>query len=225
MDRQWQQGQAARVNAAPVGDGAAGAEDPDHEATLAVPFPDLDERLRPFHADLDPESGRGIPAHVTILHPFVPPAGLDRADVDWLRDLFAATPAFDCRFTRTRWFTDQVLWLEPEPSADFRRLTATVAARFPDHPPYGGAYPGITPHLTLAKRVPDDDPAVARAALDRLHAVERRIAELLPITLPADRVALMQGGTDVTGWHSVLDFPFGPGRTGPPCAQPADLDM
>jgi 2'-5' RNA ligase len=209
MDRQWQQGQAARVNAAPPGDGATDAVDPQDEATLAVPFPELDELLRPFHPELDPGAGLGIPAHVTILHPFAAPSSLSPADVEWLRDLFAATPAFDCRFTRTRWFADHVLWLEPEPTADFRRLTARVAARFPEHPPYGGAYPGITPHLTLAKRDTDGDPASARESLDRLHRVERRIADLLPVTLPADRVALMQGGPDVTGWRSLLDFPFG----------------
>lgn len=193
-----------------MGDGAADAGDPDDEATLAVPFPDLDELLRPFHPELDPHTGIGIPAHVTIIHPFAGPGALDGADVDWLRDLFAATPAFECRFVRTRWFADEVLWLEPEPSDDFRRLTLTVAERFPEHPPYGGAYPAITPHLTLARCDPADDPAAVARALDRLHAVERRIADLLPIALPADRVALMRGGADVTGWRSVLDFPFGP---------------
>jgi 2'-5' RNA ligase len=197
------------VTAPTRGTGGAEQEDRGEESTLAVPFPGLDELLRPYRSALDPAAGVGIPPHVTIIHPFAAAAGLRPADLDWLRDLFAATPAFGCRFTRTRWFGDDVLWLEPEPGAAFRRLTAAVARRFPDHPPYGGAHPGTTPHLTLAKRSPDDGPAAAAAALDGLRAVEREIAGLLPVTLPADRVSLMRGGADPRGWRSVLDFPLG----------------
>ena len=31
----------------------------------------------------------------------------------------------------------------------FRRLTARLAAEFPDFPPYAGAFPDVVPHLTL----------------------------------------------------------------------------
>lgn len=206
MDRPGPPGQAAPVTAPTTGNGGAAQEDPDGSATLAVPFPELDVLLRPYLPALDPAAGIGIPAHVTIIHPFARPEALTDGDLAWLRDLVAATPAFDCRFTRTRWFAQDVLWLEPEPGDVFRGLTEAVAARFPEHPPYGGAYPTITPHLTLARRQPDDDPA---ESLDRLRAAERELADLLPLVLPADRVSLMFGGEDPRGWHSVIDLPFG----------------
>lgn len=53
----------------------------------------------------------------------------------------------DPSFARTAWFGDQVPWLSPQPAQPLRELTAAVAAAFPDHPPYAGAFAEPAPHL------------------------------------------------------------------------------
>lgn len=55
----------------------------------------------------------GIPAHVTVLYPFVPPPEVDEQVIATVARAIAAVPAFDCSFTRCRWFGQDVLWLEP----------------------------------------------------------------------------------------------------------------
>ena len=61
------------------------------------------------------------------------------------------------------------MWLHPDPSAPFADLTAAVAQRWPDYPPYEGAFDEPIPHLTVSETPID----VARAAADRVPARTR----------------------------------------------------
>ena len=103
----------------------------------------------------------GIPAHVTILFPFVEPQRLGEVE-GRLAQLVAGTPAFELTFARTARFPE-VLYLEPEPVEPFVALTHAIEREWPDQPPYGGHYETIVPHLTVAE---SDDPAL----LDRIAA-------------------------------------------------------
>jgi 2'-5' RNA ligase len=92
----------------------------------------------------------GVPAHVTILYPFVPPALLTPSIRDAVARIASQHPAFTVRFDEAgRWRS--VAWLAPEPSAPFAGLTAAACAAFPDYPPYRGTISEPTPHLTLAE--------------------------------------------------------------------------
>jgi 2'-5' RNA ligase len=93
-----------------------------------------------------------VPAHVTVLYPFVAPEALTEDLITTLAAVVRSVTAFDCRFVRTRWFDQDVLWLEPEPAQPFRQLTAAVWRPFPQHPPYAGAYDDVIPHLTIAEQ-------------------------------------------------------------------------
>ena len=72
---------------------------------------------------LDEAAAWGVPAHVTVLGPFVPPADINSQVISALATPTAPVPAFDSRFARTRWFGQDVLWLDPEPDEPFRQLT------------------------------------------------------------------------------------------------------
>ena len=94
----------------------------------------------------------GVPAHVTILFPFVDSDDVDEAAV---AELVAAFPSFDFTLDRIEQFDDGTRWLRPVPTARFADLTAAVAQRFPDCPPYEGAFDEPIPHLTItAQDVP-----------------------------------------------------------------------
>jgi 2'-5' RNA ligase len=97
----------------------------------------------------------GIPAHVTLLFPFVEPERVAQVE-DRLAGLVAATPAFEVVFARTAKLPE-VLYLEPEPAEPFFALTHAIEREWPDQPPYGGHYETVVPHLTVAE---SDDPAL-----------------------------------------------------------------
>ncbi len=90
----------------------------------------------------------GVPPHVTLLHPFVPAEAVEDA-LDGLRELFAATPAFDVAFRELRRWPEMA-YLAPEPPEPFARLTEAIVERWPDYPPYEGIHEIVIPHLTVA---------------------------------------------------------------------------
>lgn len=126
---------------------------------------------------VSPSPGGGLPPHVTVLHPFL---GARHAGPRLSRELvevFGAVPAFDFALTAVARFPG-VLYLAPEPSAPFVVLTKLCTGRWPDHPPYRGAYDEIIPHLTVAEG--PEPPGLA----DRLAAE-------LPLRARAEELWLM----------------------------------
>ena len=140
---------------------------------VRVPVPPAIARLR---RRWDRTAGMGVPAHVTILFPFLAPGRLTVADRRAVADVARGEPPFDVRFARVGRFPG-VVYLVPEPAEPFIRLTTAIVGRFPDCPPYGGAFDGIVPHLTVAEAdAPDLDAIAAQAAVSL--PFERRVSTL-----------------------------------------------
>jgi 2'-5' RNA ligase superfamily len=87
-----------------------------------------------------------MPAHVTVLFPFAAREDLDEGG---LETLFARYPPFDFTLDRIGRFEDGTRWLRPNPPTTFVDLTAAVCARWPECPPYQGAFDEIIPHVTI----------------------------------------------------------------------------
>lgn len=102
---------------------------------VIVPVAAADATVGPHRTALDRAAGWGIPAHVTVLYPFVPPGALTADQLDRLAAAVASERAFDATFPGTGWFGSDVLWLAPDPAEPFRRLTLAVWREFPEHPP------------------------------------------------------------------------------------------
>ena len=137
-----------------------------------------------------------MPAHVTVLYPFVDTDDLTDALHDELVGFVAGFGAFHCTFAAVGRFPD-VTYLVPEPEAAFRELTAAVHSLWPDHPPYEGAFDDVVPHLTLAQT---DDAAT-------LDAVAAAIAASLPIGTDVAVVELWAEHTDGI-WRKRWRFPL-----------------
>ena len=106
-----------------------------------------------------------VPAHVTILFPFV---DADDVDEQALRTLFAEIPAFDFTLvSQERW--PDVVWLRPDPSEPFAELTRRVWERWPDYPPYEGVHETVIPHLTVSDE--DVDVTVPLPIASHAHEV------------------------------------------------------
>ena len=122
------------------------------EAALIIAVPEAEPLVQTLRERFDWSAAQGVPAHITILYPFMPPGEITPEVVAELRDLFAHFPAFEFTLPETRRFPT-VLYLAPSPAESFKALTQAVVERYPEYPPYGGEYADMTPHLTIADRL------------------------------------------------------------------------
>lgn len=148
----------------------------------------------------DPSAALGVPAHVTLLYPFLP---ADRVDAGVLAELgwfFLGVERFPLRFERTARFPDsRVVFLEPA-GQDLADLLAALARRWPECPPYGGAYEQVRAHLTV---VQTDDVGLRDAA-------EAAVRRGLPLQATAAHAELWSEGDDGC-WSCTARFPFAGG--------------
>ena len=121
--------------------------EPASAVVVRIPLPPGLGRLR---RRWDRAARAGVPAHVTILFPFLPAARLDPDARRELAAIAATHEPFDVRFDRVERFPN-VVYVAPEPAAPFSRLIEAVATRFPDFPPYDGAFDEVIPHLTITE--------------------------------------------------------------------------
>ncbi len=169
------------------------------ESALVVRVPEAEVLVASWRRSLDPSAAWGVPAHITLLYPFVAPASLD---TEVLSRVEAALSSFDpFRFTlaAARTFGDDVLYLEPHPADPFRRLTELLADAFPSEPPYGGAFEEIVPHLTVAYQAPPAEMRLARSAVE----------QGLPVVCMATEVALLTGSPAPGAWRVAATFGLG----------------
>ena len=127
----------------------------------------------------DPMAARGVPAHVTVLHPFR--SVVDDVTVREIGTIASRIGSFDATFASVDRFPGVVLFLSPEPLERFKALTRVFVEAFPDCPPYGGAFADPHPHLTVGSQIDD-------ATADSL---ERAIAHGLPLTTRVDQLTLL----------------------------------
>jgi 2'-5' RNA ligase superfamily len=172
----------------------------DRETAVLVPVPEAERVVSPHRSRLDGAAALGVPAHVTVLFPFVPPPSITPGVVDALATAVATVSAFGCEFGATSWFGEDVLYLAPRPDEPFRALTRAVCAAFPGYLPYGGAFADTIPHLTIGER-----PA---GGVAELRAAEAAVVPLLPVRSRVDRVWLMAGSAVPGSWRTLTELPL-----------------
>lgn len=118
------------------------------QSALFVPVPEAEPVVAEWRAVHDPKARTGVPAHITLVVPWVPPEQLSQAHLDELDRLLVARPSFDYLLDKVCWFGDRVLWLAPNPAEPFEQLTHDLAARF-GTPAWGGKFDEVVPHLTV----------------------------------------------------------------------------
>ena len=119
------------------------------QTALIAVVPEAEPIVGSWRDQFDIAASAGVPAHVTVLFPFLGHNAIDPDTVARLRQIFARHRAFPVQFPERRRFPG-VLYLAPQPETQFRALTSAVAERWPDAPPYGGQFDDIVPHLTVA---------------------------------------------------------------------------
>jgi len=120
-----------------------------YDTALICRVPESERYIARYRERYDPSARRNVPAHVTILYPFVPLAAIDASVVARLREIAAGIRCFDYRLAQTRRFP-VALYLAPDPDDSFSALTDAVWRAFPDHPPFEGKFDTVVPHVTVA---------------------------------------------------------------------------
>ena len=75
-----------------------------------------------------------------------------------------------------------MVWLVPEEQRIFLRLTAAVAAGWPDYPPYGGVHDKLIAHVTLVESADDAVRVAVRAIAARVGPFAAPAREMRVIT-------------------------------------------
>jgi 2'-5' RNA ligase len=140
----------------------------------------------------------GVPAHLTLLHPFIEPGVLGSEVRRRLGAVAARHPSFEYRLSgMATW--PLAVYVAVRPVDPFVRLQRDLQAAFPDFPIYGEpAGFGFVPHVTVADRDHVAEPGLgadpAWAALPR----------------PARATAIELIGTDAGGrWRLIWRLPLG----------------
>ena len=175
------------------------------QTAVVVPVPAAEPVVAAHRQRLDLSAEWGVPAHVTVLYPFVPPGDV-QASLAALAAAVRLVPAFDCTFATTGWFARDVLWLAPDPAEPFRRLTRAVWSAFPDHPPYAGQHDGSAPHLTVGERAVGEQRGLGTDALTRAEA---DVLGGLPVQQRVDHALLLAGAPEPGSWRTLHRFPLG----------------
>ena len=155
------------------------------ERALTIMVPEAEAFVCSFRAEYGHRADGGVPAHITVNHPFCPAVAGEEQMEEKLAGLFSRMAAFTFALTEVRRFP-AALYLAPEPEEPFKQLIAAVAARFPESPPYEGKFTEIIPHLTVAYLEDEQEIEVVGAAL------AAAAAKALPITAEVRNVQLIE---------------------------------
>jgi 2'-5' RNA ligase len=164
-------------------------------SVLLVPVPSAEGVIAEWRTRHDPTAAHGMPAHVTVLYPFLARSRIDGSTDDALKSLFAGFSPFEFSLIDVDRFPG-VLYLVPEPANPFVELTKAIAARWPDHQPYRGEFASVVPHVTVVNgsTEPPD--------------LEGKLRKALPIEATASEVWLM--AQDDTGrWMQQGSYQLG----------------
>lgn len=165
-------------------------------SALIVEVPEAETAVHDWRLKYD-NARLGIPAHITLLFPFFPTERLDEQVKVDLRELFRTQPPISFSLTKVTVFPDETIWLAPEPSEPFRRLTELIVERYPEYPPYEGIHDEIIPHLTVTSG--------DRSLRDE---VEADLAPHLPIQVETSAITLLVEDTSER-WSVLERIPLG----------------
>lgn len=170
---------------------------------LLLAVPEVEPAVHQLRMRFDPSAREGIPAHVTLIYPFLPRRRIGQHEVARLASLFARASAFDYQLVGVAGFPG-VIYLTPCPPDPFVSLVEQLVAAFPDAPPYGGVFVQIVPHVAIVNRTVAG--GGGEVAVDAGPICDQ-LATLLPVRCRAAEVLLLQAGW--RGWRVARRFPLG----------------
>ncbi len=118
---------------------------------LVIPVPAADALLASVGARYPGTVRDGVPAHVSLLYPFVVAAELDDRITAVCNELVIDQVPIPVDFGEC-YRRGGFVALRPDPSDGLMELMSKARRRWPAVVPYGGVYGDVEPHLTVAMR-------------------------------------------------------------------------
>lgn len=171
-------------------------------SALIVGVPEAEALVGGLRERFDASARIGVPAHITVLFPFMPSTGIDASVLRSVRAVVGRARAFEFSLARVGRFP-ATTYLAPDPPEPFIALTENLFREFPQFPPFAGAFPTVVPHLTVAHGSAADS-ALAQAEL--LAALASRG----PIKVLCRSVVLMENSSGL--WRQTHVFPLARSR-------------
>lgn len=151
------------------------------------------------------DAAEGVPAHLTLLYPFVEPARLDGAVRRRLARVADAHEPWAYDLARAATFPDTV-YAAVERESPFVTLQADLERAFPGFPIYGPDRPfDYVPHVSVLEGPAASDPSRLRHPAWAALPVARRAAGI-------EVIVRDPGGRWGTRWRIPLGRPAGSGR-------------
>ena len=172
------------------------------QSTLFAPVREADPWVKDLRERYDPTATVGVPAHITVLFPFISPDLITDDDLAIAAKTCQRTRPFEFRLEQIGRFPES-LYLVPEPSEPFISLTEAIVREFPEYPPYGGKFTEIVPHLTVANRSVELS-TIAETELSEI------MKELGPIHAVCNVVELYENSTGHWRWARSFPLEGGP---------------
>jgi len=168
------------------------------ESAFAVNVPEAEPYVGALREQFDPSAKLGVPAHITVLYPFMSPEQITETVLNRVRLALSSAVAFSFCLVKIDRFPT-ALYLAPEPAEPFIALTKGLVHQFPDRLPYSGQYDSIVPHLT-----------VAQASEPEHRLAEAQLASRLPpntgIKALCAEVVLIENSSGL--WEHMHSFPL-----------------
>lgn len=162
---------------------------------LVVLLPDLEPIVGDWRARYD-TSVYGLPAHVTVLAPWIPPEQLTEADLDTLAQLLKSWQPFEVSFGAFGQFETgaefDVHYLAPEPADHFLGLVDDLCAVWPEYEPYEGMFDDVIPHLTVATTAKPEQAARFREQIEPRLPIATIATELSLVAIRDDDYSLVR---------------------------------
>lgn len=165
-----------------------------------VRVPEAEPMVADLRAQYDAAARWGMPAHVTVLYPWLREGEVNQQVLADLEALALDAVGFDAALSAVGRFA-ATLFLAPTPSSGFSALTDAVWKRWPELPPYGGRFDSVIPHLTVADAQPT---GVLDAVADEIERGG------LPVRFSVEALSLF--AFDGTRWVERHTFPLGTGE-------------
>ncbi|MHA6798789.1 2'-5' RNA ligase family protein [Bounagaea algeriensis] len=161
---------------------------------LVLPVPEADPVLTTVSQGY-PEAVRDVPAHISLLYPFLDADALDEQHINMLDDIFRTQPPVPVTLSECRRQEDGFVYL-PATNDELTTLTETVRARWPEAVPHERRANVAEPHVTVAMQAPEESATRIQATVT---------AALPMVTVLQEAWLVVFSGTR---WHVREHFSF-----------------
>jgi 2'-5' RNA ligase len=164
-----------------------------------VRVPEAEAHVASLRSRFDASVHLGVPAHITVLVPFMAPDQITPDVVLQIQTALNQVPSFPFSLGQVRRFP-AAAYLAPEPAEPFIALTEALVRTFPEFPPFRGEHQSIVPHLTVANGNPSE---AEMAAVELMAAVQSKG----PVSSFCSSISLLENSSGLWREMHVFSLP------------------